>query len=64
MANNLNKENLCSNLNTKNELTTYAEGLSCKLLDKRTLYNIRRYGAAIWWILNKEAGTKSPCFVE
>ena len=64
MATIINKDNLWSNSLTRNQLTTYAEGLACKNFDQRTLYNVRRYNLKMWLVLKKEAGTKPPSLDE
>ena len=57
MANNMNKNKLWSDSLTKNDLTTYAEGLAYDNFDKRMLYNIWRNDQNTWWVLNKITGT-------
>ena len=54
MANNMNKYKLWSDSNTKNDLTTYAEGLACDNFDNRKIYNVWRNDANTWWVLKKQ----------
>ena len=60
MVTNINKENLWSNVSTKNMLTTYAEGLSCKIFDQRVIYNVRRDSLYAWLVLRTGTGLKPP----
>ena len=53
MENNMNKNKLWSDLLTKNNLTTYAEGLACNNFNKRMLYNIWRNDPSTLWALKK-----------
>ena len=53
----MNKNQLWSDLHTKNSLTTYAESLACHNFDKRIFYNIWRNDVTTWWVLKKCAGT-------
>ena len=59
MANNMNKYKLWSDSQTKNALTTYAEGLACDNFDNRKIYNVWRNDANSWWVMKKTAGTSA-----
>ena len=51
---------LWSNSNTKDVLTSYAEGLACDNIDKKEYYNVHRTTEFCWYIINKEASKIQP----
>ena len=54
MAQNINKTVIWSDSNTKDYLTTYAEGLACNNFDKRVLYIARKQSNKIWYVMKKD----------
>ena len=56
----INKETMCSNFLTKNELTVYDEGLSYKIFDQRHIYDVRRYADDVCFFIKKEVGLMFP----
>ena len=54
MAQNINKTVIWSDSNTKDCLTTYAEGLACNNFDKRVLYIARKQSNKIWYVMKKD----------
>ena len=55
MAIDINEVNLCSNSLTKDNLTTYTEGLAWYTFDKKKLYITRCFAADIGYALKREA---------
>lgn len=54
MAQNINKTVIWSDSNTKDCLTTFAEGLACNNFDKRVLYIARKQSNKIWYVMKKD----------
>ena len=51
---NLNRATLWSDSQTKDILTSYAEGLACVRFDMRDLYNVRLYKKHQWLVMKKD----------